>query len=82
MVTAIELSDPPRRLRAGPTDDVGAVDLSARYGITSRLAREWITRLVAAGVVSKVGRLPMGRLSACDAWVAAGGPASMRKVRV
>lgn len=89
MVTAIDLSDPPRHLRAGPVlgddgkplaEQPPGVDVSARYGITPRLAGEWIRRMIAAGAIAKVGRVPVGRLSATDAWVASGGQ-SLRRSR-
>jgi hypothetical protein len=61
------LADPPRRLCPD--------ELAARYGITPRLAGEWIRAMVAAGVVRKLGRWPMGRLSVVDEWVDNGGEA-------
>lgn len=57
--------DPPRHLKPA--------ELASRYGITPRLAGEWIRRMIAAGVVAKIGNLPVGRLSVCDDWVASGG---------
>lgn len=57
--------DPPRR--------IDEAELATRYGIKPRLAAEWIAKMKAAGVIAKIGRIRMARLSACDAWVAAGG---------
>ena len=65
--------DPPQRLRD--------VDIAERYKITPRLGGEWIRRMIAAGVVAKMGRLPVGRLSACDQWVASGGQSKKRGAR-
>jgi hypothetical protein len=62
--------DPPRRVRPG--------DVAARYGITERLAGEWIRRAKAAGVVTTLGRVSVVRWSALDAWVASGGAAAPR----
>ncbi len=64
--------DPPKHLRPD--------DLAQRYGITPRLAGEWIRRMIAAGIVRKIGKLPVGRLSVCDEWVASGGT-SLRRSR-
>jgi hypothetical protein len=65
--------DPPRRLKPE--------DLADRYGISRRVAGEWIRAMVAAGIARKLGRWPMGRLSACDAWVASGGESPKRRHR-
>lgn len=70
MSTTIE---PPRHLKPA--------ELAERYGLTTRLAGEWIRRMLAAGVIAKLGNLPVGRLSACDEWVASGGKALRRSRR-
>ena len=65
--------DPPQRLRD--------VDFAERYKITPRLGGEWIRRMIAAGVITKMGRVPVGRLSACDTFVASGGLSPKRGAR-
>ncbi len=65
--------DPPVRLRD--------ITVANRYGITRRLAREWLRRLVAAGVATKLNRMFFARLTAVDAWVLAGGKAPVARTR-
>lgn len=61
----------PRRLRP--------VDLAERHSITERTAGEWLRAMVAAGVVKKLGRIIVGRLSATDFWVENGGAVKATK---
>lgn len=63
--------DAPQRIQA---DKYGR-----RYGITKRLASEWIRRAITAGVLKRIGRTIVGIPRELDAWVAAGGVVPPRK---
>ena len=60
----IPVDDPPRHLDPAYVGD--------RYKISPRSAGEMIRRAVAANVVKKVGKFRFARVSAFDAWIAAG----------
>lgn len=61
----------PRRLRPD--------DVAERYGISPRLARDWMRRLVTCGTAVKVGQVIMAAPADVDAWVRRGGqPARTR----
>jgi hypothetical protein len=47
-------------------------NVAARYGISKRLANEWIRRAVVDGAAVKVGRWTVARITEMDAWVMAG----------
>lgn len=64
-----------------PPKYIKPTELAERYGITPRLAGEWIRRMIAAGVIAKIGNCPVGRLSACDEWLASGGKTTRRAAR-
>jgi hypothetical protein len=60
---------------AGPRDVPTRIhrrSVAARYGISTRLAEDWIARAVRDGAAVKVGRWTMARASEMDVWVMAG----------
>lgn len=66
MSASTEPLPPPRKLCDA--------DIVERFGITPRLARDWLRDMLNAGAISKVGRHFFGDLPAVDAWVRSGGP--------
>lgn len=65
--------DTPQRIRAKL--------VATRYTITERLAGDWIRGALAAGAIKKLRGVIVGRWSALDAWVAAGGESPTSKRR-
>ena len=58
------------------------VSLAERVGgIKPRTADEWLRRMVAAGVVKKVGRVIIGRWRDVDEWLLSGGQAPEQQSR-
>jgi hypothetical protein len=57
--------DVPQRIQPGP--------LAERYKVSPRTGGEWIRAMLAQGVLRKVRSIIVGRWSAIDAWVEAGG---------
>lgn len=46
-----------------------------RWNVSERTAGEWFRRMVALGIMKRVGKILVGKWSEMDAWVAAGGKA-------
>lgn len=65
VTSAANVADAPRRVRGE--------DLGHRYKVSARTGGEMLRKMIAAGVVKKLGAMIMGRWSAIDAWVAGGG---------
>ena len=55
--------------------------VATRYGVSPRTGGEWIRAMLAQGVLRKVRSIIVGRWSAIDAWVEAGGNAPTRRGR-
>lgn len=53
--------------------------VASRYGITERLAADWIRNAIAAGAIKTLRGVIIGRWSALDEWVAAGGQVPARR---
>jgi hypothetical protein len=75
---AVQIVERPRVTTAPPAGPrevprrIHTRSVAIRYGISTRLAEDWIARTVRDGAAVKVGRWTMARPSELDAWVMAG----------